>query len=81
MTHLMAAGVVAPDMGFEWALLGLLVGVVLWLGVDACRESKRLLARLAEVPIDRPLAIEGELFGVRGDWGYWPDPATETTAA
>ncbi len=76
----MAAGVVAPDMGFEWALLGLLVGVALWLGVDACRESNRLLARLAEVPIDRPLAVEGELFGVR-DWDYWPEATADTTAA
>ncbi len=67
-------------MGFEWALLGLLAGAALWLGFDACRESKRLLARLAEVPIERPLAVEGELFGVR-DWGYWPEPAADTHAA
>lgn len=62
-------------MGFEWVLLGLLVGAALWLGVDACRESKRLHARLAAVPIDRPLVVEGELFGSRNDWGHWPEPA------
>ncbi|MGI8816516.1 MAG: hypothetical protein ACR2G2_14895 [Pseudonocardia sp.] len=60
-------------MGLEWVLLGLLVGVALWLGVDACRESKRLHARLSRVPIDRPLLVEGEFFGTReNDWAYWP---------
>ncbi|HTK63456.1 MAG TPA: hypothetical protein VL595_13820 [Pseudonocardia sp.] len=59
-------------MGLEWVLLGLLIGVALWLGVDACRESKRLHARLARVHIDRPRLVEGELLGRGGDWAYWP---------
>jgi hypothetical protein len=64
-------------MGLEWALLGLLVGVALWLGVDACRESKRLHARLAQVPMDRPLLVGADLFGAQSDWEYWPSPADE----
>lgn len=67
-------------MGLEWVLLGLLVGAALWLGVGACRESDRLRARLAEVPIERPLAVEGELFG-SPDWTQWPEPAVDATAA
>ena len=59
-------------MGLEWVLMGLLVSVALWLGVDACRESKRLHARLAEVPVDGPLLVDGEMFASRSDWGYWP---------
>ena len=68
----MARVVVSQNMGLEWVLLGLLVGVALWLGVDACRESKRLHARLARVHIDRPRLVEGELLGHGGGWAYWP---------
>lgn len=59
-------------MGLEWVLLGLLLGVALWLGVDACRESKRLHARLSRVHIDQPRLVEGELFETQRDWTYWP---------
>lgn len=60
-------------MGLEWVLLGLLLGVALWLGVDACRESERLHTRLASVEIDSPRLIEGELLGrPTGEWAYWP---------
>lgn len=38
-------------MGLEWVLVGLLVAVTLWLGMDACRESKRLHARLTRVAV------------------------------
>ena len=56
-------------MGLEWVLLSLLTAVALWLGVDACRESKRLHARLSRVEIQRP--TERELSNT-GDWAYWP---------
>ncbi|MDT7696258.1 MAG: hypothetical protein QOI75_5625, partial [Pseudonocardiales bacterium] len=38
-------------MGLEWVLLSLLVAVALWLGMDACRESKRLHARLTRLEV------------------------------
>jgi hypothetical protein len=56
-------------MGLEWVLLSLLTAVALWLGMDACRESKRLHARLSRVEIQRP--TERELSNT-GDWAYWP---------
>ncbi|HEY4004756.1 MAG TPA: hypothetical protein VGM60_06155 [Pseudonocardia sp.] len=37
--------------------------VALWLGMDACRESKRLHARLARVQLPRR---------AEGDLAYWP---------
>lgn len=40
-------------MGLEWVLLSLLMAVALWLGMDACRESKRLHARLSRVRSQR----------------------------
>jgi hypothetical protein len=40
-------------MGLEWVLLSLLMAVALWLGMDACRESKRLHARLSRVRAQR----------------------------
>ena len=45
-------------MGLEWVLVGLLVAVTLWLGMDACRESKRLHARLTRVAVRRPASSE-----------------------
>lgn len=71
-THPFTRVVVSQCMGLEWVLLGLLVGVALWLGVDACRESKRLHARLSRVHIDRPALVAGELMGHSGEWTYWP---------
>jgi hypothetical protein len=71
-THPFTRVVVSQCMGLEWVLLGLLVSVALWLGVDACRESKRLHARLSRVHIDRPSLVEGELMGHGGEWAYWP---------
>ncbi len=60
-------------MGLEWVLLGLLLSVALWLGVDACRECERLHTRLASVEIDSPRTVEGELLGgISNDWSYWP---------
>ena len=56
-------------MGLEWVLLSLLVAVALWLGMDACRESKRLHARLSRMELQR--STERELSG-SGDWAYWP---------
>jgi len=56
-------------MGLEWVLLSLLVAVALWLGMDACRESKRLHARLSRVELQRP--TDRELSNT-GDWAYWP---------
>jgi hypothetical protein len=56
-------------MGLEWVLLSLLTAVALWLGMDACRESKRLHARLSRVQLQRP--TERELSNT-GDWAYWP---------
>ena len=50
-------------MGLEWMLLSLMTVVALWLGMDACRESKRLHARLARVQLPRR---------AEGDLGYWP---------
>jgi hypothetical protein len=67
-------------MGLEWVLLGLLLGVALWLGVDACRESKRLHERLSKVQIDEPLLVEGDSRASRRiPWAYFPltTPATE----
>jgi len=62
--------VVGRGMGLEWVLLSLLVAVALWLGMDACRESKRLHARLSRVEIAHP--TERELLSNTGDWAYWP---------
>ncbi len=60
-------------MGLEWVLLGLLVSVALWLGVDACRESKRLHARLMRIEIPRRVDVNGDpVVGSTGDWAYWP---------
>jgi hypothetical protein len=56
-------------MGLEWVLLSLLTAVALWLGMDACRESKRLHARLSRVQLQRP--TDRELSNT-GDWAYWP---------
>jgi hypothetical protein len=56
-------------MGLEWVLLSLLTAVALWLGMDACRESKRLHARLSRVELQRP--TDRELSNT-GDWAYWP---------
>jgi hypothetical protein len=53
-------------MGLEWVLLSLMVAVALWLGVDACRESKRLHDRLSRAQLPRP-ARDGA-----GNWAYWP---------
>jgi hypothetical protein len=60
-------------MGLEWVLLGLLLGIALWLGVDACRESKRLHERLSKVRVDEPLLVEGDsLRSPRVPWAYFP---------
>jgi hypothetical protein len=56
-------------MGLEWVLLSLLVAVALWLGMDACRESKRLHARLTRLEVAH--AAERELSN-NGEWAYWP---------
>jgi hypothetical protein len=56
-------------MGLEWVLLSLLTAVALWLGMDACRESKRLHARLSRVELQRPTDRE---LSNSGDWAYWP---------
>lgn len=53
-------------MGLEWVLLSLMVIVALWLGMDACRESKRLHDRLSRVELTRPARPDG------ADWAYWP---------
>ncbi|HTF48259.1 MAG TPA: hypothetical protein VK735_12490 [Pseudonocardia sp.] len=46
-----------------------MTAVALWLGMDACRESKRLHARLSRVELQRP--TDRELSNT-GDWAYWP---------
>ncbi len=46
-------------MGLEWILLSVLMVVVVWLGTDACRETKRLHARLARVQLHRPINTAG----------------------
>jgi hypothetical protein len=56
-------------MGLEWVLLSLLVAVALWLGMDACRESKRLHARLTRLEVAH--SAERELSNT-GEWAYWP---------
>jgi hypothetical protein len=53
-------------MGLEWVLLSLMVTVALWLGLDACRESKRLHDRLSRVGVQRPAGAD-----VAG-WASWP---------
>ncbi|HEY1974684.1 MAG TPA: hypothetical protein VGH89_42525 [Pseudonocardia sp.] len=54
-------------MALEWVLLSLMVAVALWLGVDACRESKRLHDRLSRAELARPARLDGA-----GNWAYWP---------
>jgi hypothetical protein len=56
-------------MGLEWVLLSLLVAVALWLGMDACRESKRLHARLTRLELARSTKREPSN---TGEWAYWP---------
>jgi hypothetical protein len=53
-------------MGLEWVLLSLMVAVALWLGLDACREGRRLHSRLARADIHRPAGAD-----VAG-WASWP---------
>lgn len=54
-------------MGLEWVLLSLMTAVALWLGMDACRESKRLHARLSRVRCHRVDSPDHT-----GEWVYWP---------
>ena len=54
ITHLRLRGLVALDMALEWVLLSLMAVVVLWLGLDAARESKRLQDRLSRIELVRP---------------------------
>jgi hypothetical protein len=61
-TQLRTNCLVATHMGLEWVLLSLMTVVALWLGMDACRESKRLHARLARVQLPRR---------AEGDLAYW----------
>jgi hypothetical protein len=67
--------IVGSGMGPEWVLLSMLIAVTLWLGLDACRESKRLNARLS-----RAQARRSDETGAapNGDWAYWP-MTTSTT--
>lgn len=53
-------------MGLEWILLSVLMVVVVWLGADACRETKRLHARLARVQLHSPVNAPGHDFLNRG---------------
>jgi hypothetical protein len=53
-------------MGLEWALPSLMVVMVLWLGMDACRESKRLRDRLSRIELTKPRRPDG------ADWAHWP---------
>jgi hypothetical protein len=62
-------------MGPEWVLLSMLIAVALWLGLDACRESKRLHARLSRVQTRRPGESETPS---GGDWHYWPMTTSAT---
>jgi hypothetical protein len=52
-------------MGLGWLLVSFVVAVTLWLGMDACRESKRLHARLSRVAVD-PVSGESD----SPDWVY-----------
>jgi hypothetical protein len=56
-------------MGLEWVLLSLMTVVAVWLGMDACRESKRLHARLSQVAPRRTAQDEPD---TTGEWAYWP---------
>jgi hypothetical protein len=62
-------------MGLEWVLLGLMLAVALWLGMDACRESKRLHDRLSRAELHRPSRVDGT------DWAYWPLTTSTTDDA
>ncbi|MBO0874282.1 MAG: hypothetical protein J2P19_12895 [Pseudonocardia sp.] len=61
--------IVGSGMGPEWVLLSMLIAVALWLGLDACRESRRLHARLSRPDARRPDETGAP---TRGDWAYWP---------
>lgn len=56
-------------MGLEWVLLSLMAVVALWLGMDACRESKRLHDRLSRVAPRRTALHEPR---ATDEWAYWP---------
>lgn len=56
-------------MGLEWVLISLMTVVSLWLGMDACRESKRLHDRLSRLA-PRPTALHEP--HPSGEWTYWP---------
>jgi hypothetical protein len=66
VAHLVTELSRSPYMGLEWVLLSLMLAVALWLGMDACRESKRLRDRLARAQLRAPSRREA------ADWAYWP---------